>query len=86
MERVEHNMSGGYLATFTVMAVTYVSGLALDASGWLSEAWSHVTPGQAAFVLGLLTYLTAHGPKLLGWLRAMASRVRRLRAGGGPGR
>lgn len=53
-------MSGGFLATAITMAVTYASGWLLDMSGRLGDAWAHVTPGQAALLIGLLTYLTHH--------------------------
>ena len=59
--RVENHMSGGFLATAITMAVTYASGWLLDVSGRLGDAWTNVTPGQAALVIGLLTYLTHHG-------------------------
>lgn len=54
-------MSGGFLATFITMAVTYASGWLLDMSGRLGDAWTHITPGQAAMIIGLLTYLTHNG-------------------------
>ncbi|HEX8685927.1 MAG TPA: hypothetical protein VF654_05475 [Pyrinomonadaceae bacterium] len=52
---------GGLLATAFMMAVTYASGWLLDVSGRLGDAWAHITPGQAAFIIGLLTYCTHHG-------------------------
>lgn len=55
---------GGYFATGKVMLVTYVVGWFFTLTGWLSDAWTHVTPGQAALLLGLLTYGTHHAPKL----------------------
>jgi hypothetical protein len=67
--------TGGFFATAVMMAVTYSSGWLLELSGRLGEAWSHVTPGQAALVIGLLTYLTHNGPKLF---RAAASLWRRM--------
>ncbi|HEX3560377.1 MAG TPA: hypothetical protein VHU19_14310 [Pyrinomonadaceae bacterium] len=57
-------MNGGYLATFSAMAVTYVTGMAFSVTGWLGDAWTHLTPGQAALIIGLLTYGTHNGSKL----------------------
>lgn len=62
-ESVPH-MSGGYLATAITMFVTYASGWLLDLSGWVGQAWANVTPGQAALVVGLLTFFTHNAPKL----------------------
>lgn len=61
---------GGFLATFWAMAITYASGSLLEVSGWVGDAWTRVTPGQAALVIGLLTYGTHNVPKLFAWLRA----------------
>lgn len=60
-------MGGGILATATTMAVTYLSGSLLEVTGWLASAWQHVTPGQAALLVGLLTYGTHNGSKLFTW-------------------
>lgn len=63
-------MSGGHLVTGLTMAVTYVSGWVVGSTTWLSEAWAHITPGQAAVIIGGLTYLTHNGPKFIKWLSA----------------
>lgn len=60
--------TGGLFATAIMMAITYASGWLVDLSGWVGEAWSHVTPGQAALVVGLLTYGTHNLPKVAHWL------------------
>jgi hypothetical protein len=60
-----HTMGGGLLATIRAMSVTYLAGWALSLTGWLSDAWAHVTPGQAAILIGLLHYATHHAPKFL---------------------
>lgn len=57
-------MTGGYLATFTAMTVTYLAGWIFSLTGWLGDAWAHITPGQAALAIGLLTYATHNSPKL----------------------
>jgi hypothetical protein len=67
-------MNGGLLATFMAMAFTYASGWLLTATGWLSDAWARVTPGQAALMIGLLTYATHNAPKLCKWLAALRRR------------
>jgi hypothetical protein len=59
------NSGGGYLATSLTMAVTYLAGTLLHVTGWLSDTWAHITPGQAALLIGLLTYATHNGSKLL---------------------
>lgn len=69
-------MGGGFLATAFTMGVTYASGRLLDLSGWVGEAWSHVTPGQAALVIGLLTYGTHNGPKAARLLYQLWRRTR----------
>lgn len=65
---------GGVFATALMMAVTYASGALLDLTGRLGEAWSHVTPGQAALIVGLLTYATHHGKeparRICAWVAA----------------
>lgn len=55
--------TGGLLATGITMAVTYAAGWCAELAGVLSYAWAHVTPGQAATVIGLLTYVTHNGPR-----------------------
>lgn len=65
---------GGFLATATATAITYASGSLLEVSGWLGSAWTHVTPGQAALLIGLLTYCTHNGPRLFAWMRARLGR------------
>lgn len=65
---------GGFFVTATAVAVTYASGWLLEVSGWLGSAWTHVTPGQAALLIGLLTYGTHNGPKFCAWLRARLGR------------
>ena len=67
-------IGGGVLATATATAITYASGSLLEVSGWLGSAWAHVTPGQAAIVIGLLTYATHNGPKLARWCFARRGR------------
>lgn len=79
-ESVPH-MSGGYLPTAITMFVTYASGWLLALSGWVGEAWAHVTPGQAALVVGLLTFVTHNAPKIF---RALAG-LRRNSVRGGQG-
>ena len=56
--------SGGYLATSLTMAVTYLAGTLWNVTGWLASAWTQITPGQAALIIGLLTYATHNGSKL----------------------
>ena len=71
--------TGGFLSTFALMAITYASGRLLSLSGQLGDAWAHVTPGQAALVIGLLTYGTHNLPKLYRAAAALRARFRRSR-------
>jgi hypothetical protein len=77
MEVRAHDMhsGGGLIATFITMAVTYVAGLLVDFGSRLGEVWAHVTPGQAALAIGLLTYVTHNGPR---FYRGLANLGRRL--------
>lgn len=68
-------MGGGILATAMTMAITYASGSVVVLSGWLGDAWAHVTPGQAAIVIGLLTYATHNVPRLARWLAGLRRKV-----------
>ncbi|HYY96834.1 MAG TPA: hypothetical protein VE713_20180, partial [Pyrinomonadaceae bacterium] len=43
---------------------TYLAGTFLSVTNWLSDAWAHITPGQAALIIGLLSYCTHNGSKL----------------------
>lgn len=74
-------MGGGISATLCAMVITYAAGLLTSVSGALGEAWTHVTPGQAALAIGLLTYATHNLPKLARWAR---SRRRRGKAPDAP--
>ena len=67
-------MNGSFLATATTMLVTYVSGWLLAVTGWLGDAWAHVTPGQAALVIGILTYVTPYLKPVAGKLAAHTAR------------
>ena len=73
---VDMTPGGGLLATAITMAITYASGSLAAMTGWLGEAWAHVTPGQAALVIGLLTYITHNVPKLA---RGVGGLYRKLR-------
>jgi hypothetical protein len=72
--------TGGFVAAVATMGITYASGLLVKLSGALGEAWAHVTPGQAALFIGLLTYGTHNVPKL--FRAAAALRARRMRQAG----
>lgn len=77
--------TGGHLATGVTMLVTYLAGWLAALSGRISEVWTHVTPGQAALVIGLLTYATHNGPKLVRFIARRRPRRRgRAGKGGGP--
>jgi hypothetical protein len=65
---------GGILETLFAMAVTYSAGLLSSVTSSLGEVWAHVTPGQAALVVGLLTYFTHNGPRFVRWARALPPR------------
>lgn len=67
-------MGGGILATLFAMGVTYTAGLLSSVTSSLGEVWAHVTPGQAALVVGLLTYVTHNGPRFVRWAGALLRR------------
>ena len=73
-ERIDHMGGGGLLATAGAMAVTYGSGQALSASGWLSHQWATLTSGQASLIVGVLSLLLAYGPRVARWLWARRPR------------
>ena len=76
-------MSGGYLATASAMVITYLSGWLFAASDVASKVWERITPGQAALLIGLLTYATHNAPR---FARGAAWLWRRLARGGAPWR
>lgn len=75
-ERV-NDMPQGLLATSMMMLVTYFSGTLWGWSDWLNEAWANVTSGQASIIMGVLTYLTCFGGKLVRGLSSMFSKARK---------
>jgi hypothetical protein len=64
-------MGGGILATLFAMSVTYAAGLLPSVTESLGEVWARVTPGQAALLVGLLTYATHNGPRFVRWSRSL---------------
>jgi hypothetical protein len=75
IERVEHNMGGGILGTFSVMVFSLLSGLLGMATGltdWLSGQTAHLTPVGATLVgtviVGVVTAVLREGVGLAKWL------------------